>query len=142
MIPDDRTYTPTHEWVKIDVEVVRMGVTAPLLEQLGPLVSVELPRPNDEMKLDIAIGTVESDNEVHDIMPPADAAVLEVNTGLEWDLDKLAEDPYGEGWMMKIKVHEPDQLRDLLTPEAYSSYCEELWGKEVDADIKEIESEQ
>lgn len=140
MIPDDRTYTSTHEWVKIDVEVVTMGVTAPLLKSLGPLVSVELPRPDDEMKLGIAIGTVESDTEVHDIMPPADAAVLEVNTGLEWELGKLARDPYGEGWMMKIKVHKPDQLRDLLTPDAYLAYCEDLWGDEMD--LEETDSEQ
>lgn len=140
MIPDDRTYTPTHEWVKIDVEVVRMGVTAPLLKALGPLVAVELPRSDDEMKLGIAIGTVESDTEVHDIMPPADAAVLEVNTDLEWDLETLERDPYGEGWLMEIKVHEPDQLRDLLTPDAYRAHCEDLWGDEMD--LEETESEQ
>jgi glycine cleavage system H protein len=117
-----------------------MGVTAPLLKWLGPLVAVELPRPDDEMKLTIAIGTVESDTQVHDIMPPADAAVLEVNTGLEWDLDLLERDPYGEGWMMKIKVHKPDQLRDLMTPGAYRAYCEDLWGDEMD--LEEADSEQ
>lgn len=140
MIPTDRTYTTTHEWVKIDVEVVRMGVTAPLLESLGPLAALELPRSNDEMMINIPIGTVESDDAVHDIMPPADAAVLEVNTDLEWDLDRLEEDPYGAGWLMKIKVHEPDQLRDLLTPEAYLAHCQDLWGDEMD--LEEAVSEQ
>ncbi|MFP4176476.1 MAG: glycine cleavage system protein H [Planctomycetota bacterium] len=139
-IPDDRTYTPTHEWVKIDVEVVRMGVTAPLLDSLGPLVAVELPRFDDEMMVNIAIGTIESDNSVHDIMPPADAAVLEVNTDLEWDLDMLAADPYRDGWLMKIRVHEPAQLEDLMTPQAYQEHCKEQFG--IDVEIEETEDEQ
>ncbi|MFW6457138.1 MAG: glycine cleavage system protein H [Planctomycetota bacterium] len=140
-IPDDRTYTETHEWVKIDAEIVRMGVTAPLLESLGPLVSLELPRPDYEMMVNIAIGTVESDEAVHDIMPPADAGVLEVNTDLEWNLDTLADDPYGAGWLMKIKVHDPDQLRDLLTPQAYCNHCEEVWSDQK-VKIEEVAHEQ
>ncbi len=140
-IPDDRTYTDTHEWVKIDAEIVRMGVTAPLIESLGPLVSLELPRPDYEMMVGIAIGTVESNEKVHDIMPPADANVLEVNTDLEWDLDTLQEDPYGAGWLMKIKVHEPDQLRNLLTPEAYRNRCQEVWSDQK-VEIEEVVREQ
>ena len=111
-----------------------------MIRSLEPLVALELPRPNDEMKLDIAIGTVEGPDEVHDIMPPADAAVLDVNVGLEWDLDTLAGDPYGDGWLMKIKVHDPDQLRELLTPEAYRDHCEDIWGDELD--LEDVESEQ
>ena len=134
MIQEDRTYTRNHEWVKIDAAVVRMGVTAPLLEMMGDLVALELPAADDEMMISYPLGTVESADQVHEIMPPADASILEVNKGLEWDLNALAEDPYGKGWLMKIKVHEPDQLRNLLMPSAYREYCQELWGEELDLD--------
>ncbi|MBS3763420.1 MAG: hypothetical protein KGZ25_08980 [Planctomycetes bacterium] len=132
VIPDDRTYTRNHVWVKIDAAVVRMGITAPLLDKLGPLVALEIPAPDDAMMLEVIIGTVEGENGIHEISPPADAHILEVNKGLEWDLGTLENDPYGEGWLMKIKVHEPDHLRNLLVPEAYQEYCEETLGEKYD----------
>ncbi len=129
MVPEDRTYTRNHEWVKLDAAIVLMGVTAPLLEALGPLVAVELPVPGDEMMLGVSLGAIEGLETIHEIMPPADATILEVNTGLEWDLDTLARDPYGEGWLMKIKVHEPDQLRNLLPAGMYWNLCKKQWGE-------------
>ena len=137
MIPEDRTYSSTHEWVKIDVAVVQMGVTEPLIRTMGPLVGLELPDPDDEMKLGIPIAVVESNEHLHEIMPPAAANILEVNKDLEWDLNALAEDPYGEGWLMKIKVHEPDHLRDLMTPEMYREHCQDIWGEELDLNADE-----
>ena len=67
---------------------------------------------------------------VHEILSPADATILEVNKDLEWDLDALSADPYGGGWLLKIKVHNPDQLRSLLTAEAYQDHCAEEWQEE------------
>lgn len=132
MIPDDRTYTSNHEWVKIDAEVVRMGITMPILKELGPLIALELPQPNDVMMVGLAIGTVESMDRLHEIMPPADAMILDVNKELEWDLETLMEDPYGEGWLIKMKVDDPDQLRKLLPPSAYREQCEKLQKGEKD----------
>ena len=63
------------------------------------------------------------------MMPPADANILEANRSVMWDLNTLAKDPYGEGWLLKIKVHQPDQLRKLLVASAYREHCERLWGK-------------
>jgi len=134
VIPDDRTYTRNHEWVKLDGVVVRMGVTAPLLRHIGPLIALELPAPEDEMMLGVPLGAVEGLEGIHQIMPPADASVLDVNKNLEWDVDVLAKDPYGEGWLLTIKVHEPDQLRSLLAPSAYRELCKGHWGEKADLD--------
>ena len=134
MIPEDRTYTRNHEWVKLDEAVVQMGLTAPLLKTMGPIISVELPSADDEMMVGIPLGIVEFLNGIHEIMPPADATILEVNKGLEWDIESLAKDPYGKGWLLKIKVHEPAQLRNLLIASAYREHCKQSWGEELDLD--------
>ena len=134
MIPDDRTYTRNHEWVKLDEAVVQMGVTAPLLKAMGKLISVELPGKDDEMMLEVPFGSIEGLMSLHEMMPPADAAILEVNERLLWDLDALSADPYGEGWLLKIKVHNPDHLRSLLAPSAYRECCKELWGEVIELD--------
>ena len=132
MIPEDRTYTRNHEWVKLDEAVVQMGVTAPLLKMMGTLIALELPEKGDEMMLGVPLGAIESTHSVHELLPPADAMILEVNETLLWDLDAPAKDPYGEGWLLKIKVHDPDQLRSLLAPAAYRDYCKEQWGEEIE----------
>jgi len=129
-VPSDRTYTPNHEWVKLDAAVVRMGITEPMLERLGKLVSVELPDPDDETMLGVAFGSIEGENGVHAMFPPADASVLDVNETLEWDLDALSEDPYDKGWLIKIKVHQPDQLRSLMIASAYADHCQNEWPEE------------
>lgn len=134
MIPEDRTYTRNHEWVKLDEATVLMGVTAPLLKMMGKLISVELPVMDDEMMLDVPFGSIEGPDALHEMMPPADATILEANGALLWDLDTLFKDPYGEGWLLKIKVHNPDHLRSLLTASAYRECCKERWGKELKLD--------
>ncbi len=132
MIPEDRSYTANHEWVKLDEVVVMMGVTAPLLKRLGPLIALELPEPDDEMMLGVPFGAVEGTEGAHEMMPPADATILEMNDSLLWDLDALLNDPYVKGWLLKIKVHNPDHLRSLLTPGGYREHCKEQWGKDFE----------
>lgn len=134
VVPEDRTYTANHEWVKLDEAVVIMGVTAPLLKSLGALIDMELPERGDEMMVGVPFGSVEGVKGLHEMMPPADAAILEVNEGLVWDLDALLADPYGKGWLLKIKVHTPDQLRSLLAAQAYRERCKEVWGKDSGID--------
>ncbi len=128
LIPADRAYTRNHEWVKIDTEVVEMGVSEPFLRAMGELIALELPEAEDVMLRGFPIGVVESLDILHEILPPADAEVLNVNKELEWDLDTLYSDPYGKGWLMKIKVDNPDHLRDLLTPDSYEAHCKETLG--------------
>ena len=132
MIPEDRTYTRNHEWVKLDEVIVQMGVTAPLLKMLGHPIGLDLPEADDEMMMGVPFGAIEGAHGLHEMLPPADAIILEVNETLLWDLDTLISDPYGEGWLLKIKVHTPDQLRSLLAASAYSAHCKELWGEEIE----------
>ncbi len=127
-IPTDRAYTRNHEWVKIDSEVVEMGLSMPILRAMGELIALELPEAEDVMLRGFPIGVVESLDTLHEILPPADAEILDVNKELEWDLDALCEDPYGKGWLMKIQVENPDHLRDLLAPETYIEHCKETFG--------------
>ena len=134
MIPEDRLYTRNHEWVKLDEVVVPMGVTASLLRSLGTLISLELPQREDQMMLGVPFGSVEGAKGLHEMLPPADATILEVNESLLWDLNSLAKDPYGQGWLLKIKVHNPDQLRSLLMAPAYREHCKGYWEKELDID--------
>jgi len=124
-IPDDRNYTERHIWVKLDRAPVRMGVTRVLLDRLGTLLSIELPEPKVEMMEDVAFGEIEAMDTIFQLYPPAKAEVLNTNDDLAWNPDKLAEDPYEEGWLLEIKVHDSDQLKDLLTPQAYRDYCQE-----------------
>ncbi len=124
-VPDDRAYTTNHEWVRIDAEVVEMGITEPITDIMGKLIALELPEAEDVMLRGFPIAVVESLDKLHEILPPADAQILEVNKELEWDLDTLSDDPYEQGWLMKIKVENPDQLRDLMSPDTYIEHCKE-----------------
>lgn len=127
-IPKDRAYTRNHEWVKIDSEVVVMGLTEPILQEMDTLIALELPEAEDVMLRGFPIAVAESLSSLHEILPPADAEILAVNKELEWDLDRLYKSPYENGWLMKIRVEDPDHLRDLLPPESYGAYCNEVFG--------------
>ena len=127
--PGDRQYTLTHEWVKQAEGGILLGVTAPLLERLGTLISVELPGPDDEMMLGVPFGTMESIGGLHEMMPPGDARVLETNEAMLWDLDGLRADPYDKGWLLKVQARDPEQFKGLIGAKAYEEHCKNLWGK-------------
>ena len=127
--PADRLYTVNHLWVKIKEAQVELGATRHLLETLPALVAVSLPDVDDEMIQEVAFGELVGPEGVHELRPPADATVLEVNERVYLDLDLLRADPYDEGWLLKIQVHEPDQLRSLLTRDAYVRFCEQEPGE-------------
>ncbi len=130
IIPDNRAYTRNHEWLRIDSEVVEVGLTEPLLKAMGDLIALELPESEDVMLRGFPIAVAESLDTLHEILPPADADILEVNKELEWDLDTVSRDPYGKGWLLKIKVEDPDHLRDLLSPDLYRNHCKKTFGEE------------
>jgi glycine cleavage system H protein len=123
--PDDRIYTENHLWFKIDQAQVIMGVTEPLVRHLEPILWLEVPEPDAEMMTEIPFGELEGKNETVQLYPPAEAAVLETNEAVAWDPSKLEEDPYGDGWLLKIKVHDPDALRSLMQADTYEEYCEQ-----------------
>lgn len=126
MIPDDRMYSEDHIWVKLDEAQVLLGVTDVLLKNLGTIVSVELPEPGDEMMPDIPFGEIESMEKIYQMYPPGDGEVLERNEMLGWKPERLAEDPYGEGWLLKIKIEDTEQLKQLMNAESYEEKSEDL----------------
>jgi glycine cleavage system H protein len=130
MIPDDRHYTKDHEWLKEEGGLSVVGVTEPLLRKLSPVISVELPEPDDEMKNELPFAELEGGQENWRFYPPAEARVIEVNDPLTWDQRPLEKDPYGAGWLMKIRVDDEDELRLLMNANTYRIFCLETLGEE------------
>lgn len=128
-IPDDRAYTKNHEWVRLSTAVVEIGVTEPLLRKVKPLISIELPDPDDELQMELPFGELEGVAHTHQLYPPVEARIIETNDELVWDHKKLLNDPYGAGWLLKIKVADPEQLRELLSAESYREFCTEDLGE-------------
>jgi len=129
MIPEDRYYTKGHVWVKIDETVVEVGVTEPILRKVEPLISIDLPDADDEMKAELPFGELEGLEETYQLYPPVEARITEVNSELVWNLDKLSKDPYVAGWLLKIRVHDPQELKNLLSPKAYEQVCAAEFGE-------------
>ncbi len=129
MIPEDLMYTPSHGWVRLTTALVEIGVTGPIVRKLLPLISVDLPDADDELMPELPFGELEGLYEVHQLYPPAEARIVEVNEELIWDHKKLVKDPYGAGWLLKVHVHEPRELEGLLAPETYRQYCAQQLGK-------------
>jgi glycine cleavage system H protein len=120
MIPKELLYTASHEWVRPEHEQVTMGITHFAQEQLGDLTFVELPQAGEKIEANEEIGSVESVKAASDIYAPVSGEVLEVNESLEEAPEKVNADPYGEGWMLRIKTDSP--LEDLLDAEAYRQH--------------------
>jgi glycine cleavage system H protein len=129
VIPEDRYYSKCHQWVKIDEAVVQLGITEPLVRKLSPLVAIELPEQDDEMKVELPFGEVEGLEETFYLYPPFEARVAEAHEELMWDVDKLLKDPYGKGWLLKIRVHDPQELKRLMSAQAYREFCAQDLGE-------------
>jgi glycine cleavage system H protein len=124
-LPDDLKYTKEHEWVLVEGKVVTVGITDHAQEQLGDIVFVELPAVGDQVTKDEAMGVVESVKAVSDVYAPVSGRVVEVNDDLPESTEMVNEDPYGDGWMVKIEVSDPTDLDDLLTAEEYEQHIAE-----------------
>ena len=124
-IPEDLLYTTEHEWVQVEGDECVVGITDYAQGELGDIVFVELPEPGESLTQGSSFGTVEAVKTVEDLYAPISGEVLEVNTALTEDAVQINTDPYGEGWMLKLKVTNGSELESLLTPEAYSKLIEE-----------------
>lgn len=124
--PKELRYTKEHEWAKDEGEVVVMGITQYAVEQLGDIVLVELPKIGMKVAQGETLGTVESVKTVSDIYSPVSGFVEEVNTTLGDKPEILNQDPYGEGWIAKIKPLDKGELDSLLTAEDYEKLIKEL----------------
>ena len=118
-IPAGLRYSKEHEWVATEEEVATIGITDYAQEQLGEIVYVELPAVGDKISKDDAFGVVESVKAVSDIYAPVSGTVVEVNQELPESPEMINEDPYGDGWLVKVKVSDGVELDDLLDHEEY-----------------------
>jgi glycine cleavage system H protein len=121
-IPHDLQYTKSHEWVRTDDDTVTIGITDHAQEELGDVVFVELPEEGAAIEAGGSFGTVESVKAVSDLYSPVGGEVVEVNSSLEDAPEKINEDPYGDGWIVKLRTSEG---ADLLTPAEYEKLVEE-----------------
>jgi glycine cleavage system H protein len=121
-IPDDLQYTKSHEWVRAEDGTVTIGITDHAQEELGDVVFVELPEVGATIGTGDSFGTVESVKAVSDLYTPVGGEVVEVNSSLEDAPEKINDDPYGEGWIVKLRTSEE---ADLLSSEEYEKVVEE-----------------
>ena len=121
-VPEDLQYTKSHEWVRTQDDTVTIGITDHAQEELGDVVFVELPDVGATIAAGDSFGTVESVKAVSDLYTPVGGEVVEVNSSLEDAPEKINDDPYGEGWIVKLGTSE---VADLLSPEEYEKVVEE-----------------
>ena len=121
MVPTDLRYTTDHEWVRVDGDEATIGITAYAAEQLGDIVFVELPNPGRALEQAATFGVVESVKAVSDLFAPIGGEVIEGNDDLGGNPELVNSDPYGGGWMIKLRLSDPGQLDGLLDPDAYDA---------------------
>ena len=121
-IPEDLQYTKSHEWVRIEGDTATIGITDHAQDELGDVVFVELPEEGDTFDAGESFGTVESVKAVSDLYTPVGGEVVEVNSALEDAPENINEDPYGEGWIVKLRTTDE---ADLLSSEEYEKVVEE-----------------
>ena len=118
-IPTQLKYTKDHEWISIDGEIATVGITDFAQGELGDIVYVEVETVDETLEVDEIFGTVEAVKTVSDVFLPLAGEIIEFNEVLEDEPEKVNTDPYGEGWMIKIKISDPSQIDKLLSAEAY-----------------------
>ena len=121
-IPDDLQYTKSHEWVRMEDGTATIGITDHAQDELGDVVFVELPGEGTTFDAGDSFGTVESVKAVSDLYTPVGGEVVEVNTSLEDAPEKINDDPYGEGWIVRLRTTDE---ADLLSPEEYEKVVAE-----------------
>jgi len=121
MIPANLKYTKDHEWVSIDGDVATIGITHFAQSELGDIVYVEVETLDQTLEKDEVFGTVEAVKTVSDLFLPLAGEIIEFNEDLERNPENVNSDPYGKGWMIKVKVADVSQYDELLDSEAYAS---------------------
>ncbi|MBD2102266.1 glycine cleavage system protein GcvH [Leptolyngbya sp. FACHB-261] len=122
--PADLKYRDSHEYVRLEGEVATIGISAFALDQLGDVVFVELPEVGTVLEQGQSFGSVESVKAVGDLYAPVSGSVVEVNAAVVDAPEKIGEDPYGEGWLLKISLSNSSELAETLTAEAYKALVE------------------
>ncbi|MFO7935760.1 MAG: glycine cleavage system protein GcvH [Bacteroidales bacterium] len=124
-IPDDLKYTKEHEWIRVDGESATVGITDFAQGELGDVVFIEIETEGETLSRGDTFGTIEAVKTVSDLYMPVDGEVSEVNGTLEESPEVVNSQPYGDGWMIKIKISDDSQLDDLMTADDYRKLIEE-----------------
>ena len=120
-VPKDLKYTKDHEWVKIEGDIAIIGITDFAQGELGDIVYVEVDTLEETLQKEEVFGTVEAVKTVSDLFMPLSGEILELNESLETNPEKVNEDPYNEGWMIKMKVSDLSEMDNLLSAEDYQN---------------------
>ncbi|OGQ05470.1 MAG: glycine cleavage system protein H [Deltaproteobacteria bacterium RIFCSPLOWO2_01_44_7] len=123
--PEDLKYTKEHEWVKVNGEIATIGITDYAQEQLGDIVYLELPAEGEAVEQGEPFGVVESVKAVSDLYAALSGTVLEINDPLVENPETLNEDCYEEGWLIKIKIGDPKELKNLMDCKSYQAHIKE-----------------
>ena len=120
-IPTDLKYTKDHEWIKFDDDLATIGITDFAQGELGDIVYIEIETLNENLNAEDVFGSVEAVKTVSDLFMPVSGEVIEINEALEDKPEIVNEDPYGSGWMVKVKCNNPIKSEDLLDAEQYKT---------------------
>lgn len=123
-IPDNLKYTKDHEWVKVDGDEAMIGITEFAQKELGDIVFIEVETEGETLEIGEAFGTIEAVKTVSDMFMPVSGEVLEFNAELESNPEIVNKDPYGEGWIIKVKIADLSSLNELLDADAYKELTE------------------
>ncbi|MCH7577154.1 MAG: glycine cleavage system protein GcvH [Chloroflexi bacterium] len=124
VIPPDLRYTNEHEWVRVENGVGTVGITDYAQDQLGDVVYVDLPSPGKQLSQLAVFGEIESVKAVSELYAPVSGEVVESNGALADKPELINESPYGEGWLMKLRLADESEVENLLTADQYSDYIE------------------
>jgi glycine cleavage system H protein len=117
--PQNLKYTKDHEWISVDGDVATIGITEFAQQELGDIVYVEISAKDKKLEAESVFGTVEAVKTVSDLFLPVGGTVTEINALLESEPEKVNTDPYGDGWMVKMKMDNPEDVNSLMNAEAY-----------------------
>ena len=120
-IPSNLKYTKDHEWVSVEGDIATVGITDFAQKELGDIVYVEVETLDQTLKKDEVFGTVEAVKTVSDLFLPLSGEIIEFNDSLESDPEKVNSDPYGDGWMVKVKISDASEIEALLSSEDYKA---------------------
>jgi glycine cleavage system H protein len=122
--PSDLKYLDTHEYVRLDGEIATVGITTFAIDQLGDVVFLDLPEIGDAMTKGETFGSIESVKAVEDLNSAVTGTVIERNEAIIESPEQVADDPYGDGWLIKVRINDPGDVDDALTADEYRALVE------------------
>jgi glycine cleavage system H protein len=123
-VPGDLKYSKTHEWVRVDGDVATIGITDHAQAELGDVTYVDLPEPGLQLAHEAHFGEIESVKAVSELFAPVSGEVIAANTEIENSTEVINEDPYGKGWLIKVRLKDPSELAQLLDASDYENFAE------------------